>query len=245
MAYAEFSRFYDSLMKNADYEKRADYYEELLKRNGVSGGILLDLGCGTGEMSSLMAQKGFSVIGVDVSVDMLMAAREKAALKGQDILFLNQDMTALDLYGTVNATVSVMDCINHLSCFEDVKKTFAAVSLFTEPGGVFAFDVNTVYKHRFVLADNTFVYDNDDVYCVWQNSANEDDSVDVYLDFFEKSGDKYVRTGENFTERAYPLEMIAAALDESGFEVTGIYDDMTFENAGEKSEKAVFTARKR
>ncbi len=245
MAYAKFAEFYDGLNAGAEYDKRAEYCAALLKAQGITGGILLDLGCGTGTMSLLMAQRGYSVIGVDLSADMLSCAREKAAAAGADILFLNQDMTDLDLYGTINACVCVLDCINHLDSIEDVKKAFDKVSLFTEPGGLFIFDVNTVYKHRQVLADNAFIFENEDVFCAWQNELYDDDSVDVSLDFFEKSGDKYQRYSEYFTEKAYPLSELEDALAQSGFEVTGIYDDLSGNGVSENTERAVFVARKR
>ena len=245
MAYGSFARFYDGLTADAEYEKRADYCCSLLRAHGIDGGILLDLGCGTGSMSILMAERGYSVIGVDISADMLSEAREKAGNAGADILFLNQDMTELDLYGTISACISVLDCVNHLDSPEDVAKTFEKVSLFTERGGLFIFDVNTVYKHRNVLSDNAFVFENDDVYCVWQNELCDDDSVDVSLDFFEKSGDGYTRYCEFFTERAYPLAEIEKTLSESGFDVLGIYDDLSGNGVNEETERAVFVARKR
>ena len=245
MAYEEFSRFYDALTENADYKKRADYYDYILKKHGVDGGILLDLGCGTGSMSIPMAKKGYSVIGVDLSVDMLMSAREKAYNAGENILFLNQDMTELDLYGTINATISVLDCINHLDSLESVAKTFDKVSLFTEPGGLFVFDVNTVYKHREILGNNTFIIESDDLFCSWQNVLKDDNSVEITLDFFKKQGEKYERSGETFTERAYPLDTITKLLENSGFEVLKIFDDMTEDPVKENSEKAVFVAGKR
>ncbi|MBR0112987.1 MAG: methyltransferase domain-containing protein [Clostridia bacterium] len=245
MAYGKFAGFYDELTLNAGYDERAGYYASILASCGIDGGILLDLGCGTGSMSVRMAKKGYSVIGADISPDMLMLAREKAYEAGADILFLNQDMTELDLYGTINACISVLDCINHLGSPGQVKKAFERVSLFTEPGGVFVFDVNTVYKHRNVLADNTFVYETDDVYCVWQNSLLPEDTVEITLDFFEKHGDSYMRESETFTERAYPLEDIRALLESSGFEVLSVYEDMKFTPVKEDSEKAVFVARKR
>ena len=245
MDYGEFSRFYDSLTENADYEKRADYYETILRKNGINGGILLDLGCGTGSMSIPMSKKGYSVIGVDLSVDMLMSAREKAFEAGENILFLNQDMTELDLYGTINAAISVLDCINHLDSEKSIAKAFAKVSLFTEPGGIFVFDVNTVYKHNIILGNNTFIIENEKVFCSWQNTLKNDNIVEIILDFFEKQGEMYKRSGETFTEKAYPLETIKNLLEESGFEVLNIYDDMTENPVRENSEKAVFVARKR
>ena len=243
MSYDSFSKYYDMLMADADYPARAEYYHKLLCEGGADSGILLDLGCGTGEMSLLFDSFGYEVIGVDSSVEMLNIAREKTA--GRDILLLNQPMEELDLYGTVDCAVSALDSINHLDGADAVKEAFAKVSLFMVPGGIFVFDVNTVYKHREILADNSFITETDDLFCAWQNSLNDDDSVDISLDFFEKDGGKYTRNSEYFTEYAYEIDEIKRMLEEAGFDIAGVYDDMSFSPVKADSERAVFAARKR
>ena len=246
MSYDNFSRFYDLLTDNVEYEKRADYFCRLLSLCGINGGILLDLACGTGSISVEMAKRGFDVIGVDSSIGMLNAARQKAYESGEQILLLNQCMDDIDLFGTVDCAVCVLDSVNHLADEKQVKRTFEKVSLFMNPGGAFAFDVNTLYKHKNVLADNAFVYDLDELYCVWQNNFNEaDGSVDISLDFFEEEDGVYYRSCESFTEKAYDLADIEKWLAESGFEVIGIFDDMTTEKAHPETERAVFLAKKK
>ncbi len=246
MSYDDFSRFYDLLTDNVEYEKRADYFCRLLSMCGINEGILLDLGCGTGSMSLAMAERGFDVIGVDSSVGMLNAAQQKMFASGKRMLLLNQSMEEIDLYGTVDCAICVLDGINHLKNEKAVKATFQKVSLFMNKGGAFAFDVNTLYKHKFVLSDNVFVYEPDGVYCVWQNSFNEaDGSVDISLDFFEEEDGVYYRSGESFTERAYELNDIKAWLEDAGFEVIGIYDDLTLDDVKQNSERAVFLAKKK
>ena len=246
MSYDDFSRFYDLLTDNVEYEKRADYFCRLLSMCGITEGILLDLGCGTGSMSLAMADRGFDVIGVDCSVGMLNAAQQKMFESGKRMLLLNQSMEELDLYGTVDCAVCVLDGINHLDGEEAVKAAFAKVSLFMNKGGAFAFDVNTLYKHKNILADNVFVYEPEGVYCVWQNNLNEaDGSVDITLDFFEEEDGVYYRSGESFTEKAYELSDIKLWLEQSGFEVVGIYDDLTFNSVRADSERAVFLAKKK
>jgi SAM-dependent methyltransferase len=193
-----------------------------------------------------MAKKGFDVIGVDSSIGMLNAARQKTYESGEQILLLNQSMDDIDLFGTVDCAVCVLDSINHLADENQVKRTFEKVSLFMNPGGAFAFDVNTLYKHKNVLADNTFVYDLDELYCVWQNNFNAaDGSVDISLDFFEEDDGAYYRSYESFTEKAYDLADIEKWLEEAGFEVVGIFDDMTTEKAHPETERAVFLAKKK
>ncbi len=246
MSYDNFSRFYDMLTDNVEYEKRADYFCRLLSMCGIKEGILLDLGCGTGSVSVKMAEKGFDVIGVDSSIGMLNAAQQKMFESGRHMLLLNQKMQEIDLYGTVDCAICVLDGINHLDSAEDVRKTFEKVSLFMNPGGAFAFDVNTIHKHKNVLADNAFVFEPDGLFCVWQNNYNSsDNSVEISLDFFEEEDGVYYRTGESFSERAYELDEIKKWLEDSGFEVVGIFDDLTTDEVRADSEKAVFLARKK
>lgn len=246
MSYDDFSHYYDLLTDNVEYKKRADYFCRLLSMCGINEGILLDLGCGTGNMSFEMAEKGFDVIGVDSSIGMLNVAQQKMFESGRHILLLNQKMQEIDLYGTIDCAVCVLDGINHLDGASDVKKTFEKVSLFMNKGGAFAFDVNTIHKHKNILGDNAFVFEPDGVFCAWQNNYNpEDNSVEISLDFFEEEDGVYYRASENFTEKAYDLNDIKLWLEESGFEVVGIFDDMTTEDVKSDSERAVFLARKK
>lgn len=241
MSYSSFAQVYDALTFNVGYEKRADYICEILKRNGCENGILLDLACGTGSLSELISKKGYDMILVDSSPEMLGFARERMP----EALVLCQDMTELDLYGTINASVCSLDSINHLLKPADVKKTFAAVSLFTEKGGVFVFDVNTPYKHENILGNNTFVYEKDDVYLVWQNSyIRKSRTVDINLDIFTRESGVYNRNSESFSERAYNIDDICDWLSQAGFTVTGVYDDMTFDAPDENSQRVYISSVK-
>ncbi len=245
--YGIFSDFYDGLTANVSYDEMWDFYRGLLVSCGIKDGILLDLACGTGSLSERMSDSGYDVIAVDGSVEMLSRAREKMWEKGvaQNILFLCQDMREIDLYGTVRGTVCALDSLNHLDSIEDFEATVKRVSLFTEKGGVFLFDVNTLYKHRNVLADNTFVYDTDDVYCVWQNELSDDGcTVEINLDFFEYTDGVYERYGEAFSERAYDLEAITDILKKNGFTVKKIYDGFSEREVSSESERAVFLSVK-
>lgn len=246
--YGDFAYYYDLLTGNVDYESRCDYISSLLAENGVSKGILLDLACGTGTMSLLLSEKGYDVIGVDASEEMLSQAQEKKMEKGADIIFLCQKMEELDLFGTINAAVSTLDSLNHVTDEEALREIFRRVSLFMEDGGIFLFDVNTPYKHKEVLGDNTFVYDMDEVYCVWQNTTDEELLTQVSLDIFEKDTedeeDVYFRYSEEFCERGYELEKIKGFLEENKFEVISVYEEMTKSPVGDKTERAVFVAKK-
>jgi len=245
--YSHFARFYDLLQSDVNYDEIAGFYSCLIKRYGKTGGTLLDLGCGTGSLSERMCEKGYDVIGVDLSSEMLSVAYNKMCEKELEIQYVCQDMTSLELYGTVDVMVSALDCLNHLDGEKAVKKTFAKAFEYLEQGGLLIFDVNTAYKHKELLGDNVYVFEQEGLFCCWQNFYNEDDdSVDICLDFFEEQEDgSHLRFSEEFTEKAYPLDSISEWLTEAGFELIGMYDGFSDTPADELCERAVFCARKK
>ena len=246
--YRDFAFFYDLLMKNADYESRFGYIIGLLAENGIGEGILLDMACGTGTLSKMFAQKGFDVVGIDASEEMLSRAQEKKLEKNFDALFLCQKMEELDMFGTVDAAVCTLDSLNHVTEKEKIREIFRRVALFMNDNGLFIFDVNTLYKHRRVLENNAFVFDTENVFCVWQNTLLEDnETTQINLDIFEgdeEEEDVYIRYSEEFFERGYELDFLKKTLENYRFEVVGIYDDMTKEPVREDSERAVFVCKK-
>ncbi len=244
--YGDFAYYYDLLTENVDYESRCNYIHSLLAENGIGKGILLDLACGTGTVSILLSKKGYDMIGVDASEEMLSVAQEKKAEADADIIFLCQKMEELDLFGTINGAVCTLDSINHVTDEATVKEIFRRVSLFMEDKGIFIFDVNTPYKHREILGNNTFVYDMDDVYCVWQNSTDENLLTTISLDVFEKDeeDDVYYKYSEQFCEKGYSLSDIEKWVKEYKFDVIGIYEEMTKEPIKEDTQRAVFVLKK-
>ena len=243
--YSEFAVVYDLLMQDVDYEKRTEYILKLFKKFGKKPSLMLDLACGTGAFSNLFALKGVEVIGVDMSEEMLAVARENSAEIGTDVLYLCQKAEELDLYGTVDGAICCLDSINHITDKKVLQKAFNKVSLFMEKDCLFIFDVNTEYKHREVLGNNTFVIDEEDVYCVWQNSFNEKQNLtDICLDFFIKDEDCYFRSGEEFSERAYSVAELECMLEKAGFKVEAVFDDMTELPLKENSERAIFVCKK-
>lgn len=242
-----FAKHYDKLTSNIDYAKIADYVCDLVNLSYKGEGkILLDLACGTGSLSSQLALRGFDVIGVDASYDMLSEAMNKNYQNGQNVLYLCQTMQELDLYGTVDIAVCMLDSLNHIVDEKELLKAFEKVSLFLHPDGVFIFDINTEYKHRHILANNTFVYDMDEIYCVWQNNYNEKThQTEISLDFFEQDGDVYYREEESFVERAYTLQQISNILDKSGFEITYMFDDYSKNKPSETSQRLVYVVKKK
>lgn len=245
MSYGFFASVYDRLMQEADYEARAEQVCRLLNENGASDGILLDLACGTGTMTQIYAARGYDVIGVDISPDMLMEAQQKKIASGQDILYLCQDMRALDLYGTVNCAVCSLDGLNHLTKLSDLRAALESVSLFTEAGGIFIFDVNTPYKHREVLGNNTFIYDMDDLYCAWQNELLPDDTVRITLDLFSENPEgAYDRFTESFCERAYSDDVLTELLKDAGFRVLQRYAELSSDAPRVDTQRVVYVAKK-
>lgn len=245
MSYSEFADVYDILMKDAKYKKRTAYLWKLFKTHGKTPKLLLDLACGTGEFSVAFAMKGVEVIGVDMSEDMLAVAREKTADNGLDILYLCQKAEELDLYGTVDGAICCLDSLNHITDINKLSKAVKRVSLFMEEGSLFIFDLNTEYKHRNILGNNTFVMDEEEVYCVWQNRFDEKRLItDINLDFFLEDGDTYIRSSESFKERAYTKEQIEGILNKAGLEIQAVYDDLSFESPKEDSQRIIYVTKK-
>lgn len=245
-SYNDFALFYDRLMKDVDYKKRSEYILNLFKKHGKMPTLLLDLACGTGNFSNQMALKGIEVIGVDMSEDMLSAARENSCELGTDLLYLCQKGSELDLFGTVDGAICCMDSLNHITDIKELEKTLKRVSLFMEEDSLFIFDLNTIYKHEQVLANNTFVIEDEEVFCVWQNRYDKQSrTTEITLDFFAAEGEAYFRYGEEFCEKAYTDEEIIGLLEKAGLELVAIYDDMTESPVRMDSERAVFVAKKK
>lgn len=247
MAYSQFAYFYDKLQGEVDYTGIADFIDRQAERFGARREILLDMACGTGTLCEIMAKRGYDVIGTDASNEMLSCALDKKYDSGLPIQYLNQSMTGLDMFGTIDITVCTLDSINHLSSLDEIKTAFEKVSLFAFPDGMFIFDMNTLYKHREILGSNTYIIDTEGLYCVWQNEYSESDgSVDITLDFFEQGDDgRYERFGESFTEIAFDAAVIEQALIDAGFEILDSFDDYTDKPVTETTQRIVYVCKKK
>ena len=247
MSYGIFSYSYDILTENVEYEKIANKVRSLLHGNGVDGGLLLDLGCGTGTLSFLLEKLGYDIIGVDASEDMLMIANEKKYEAESSAMFLCQRAEELDLFGTIDCAVSCLDTINHIDSLEKIEKAFSLVSLFMNMNGIFIFDMNTPYKHKEVLGNNTFIYDMDEVYCAWQNTLDEQNGKTIIdLDFFIKNEDDecYERYSENFSEYIYNIDDIIKIINKCGFTLLETSDDYSENPVNETTERITFVVKK-
>ena len=243
--YNRFAFFYDALMQDAKYQERTEYIVKLFNHYGKIPALLLDLACGTGGFSLPFAKLGCSVIGVDASEEMLSQAFEKRG--DNDILYLCQDMTNLDLYGTVDGAICCLDSLNHITDYKALCKVFDRLSLFCEPGALFIFDMNTAYKHRNTLGNNSFVWEENGLFVSWQNSYNPKTHIlSAKLDFFSPNADgSYTRSSETVCERDYSEDEINRALNNSGFDILAVLGDMSMEEPKETADRVYYVVRKR
>ena len=238
--YSAIYKYYDSFTGNVDYYRRADFIESNFKKYKVPE-IILDLGCGTGTLMKILTDKGYDLIGVDISPDMLQVAMEKNP--GQ--LLLCQDITTLDLYGTVQAVICMQDTLNHLRNLEEVERTLERVALFLEKGCLFIFDVNSEYKHKTVLADNVFVYETKNAFLVWQNSTDKDLNVKMKLDLFESdNGNSYRRESGYIEELFLSRGNLEQLLINSRFEILETYDGDSLSDISESTQRVLYITRK-
>lgn len=241
MSYDVFARYYDELMQNVEYSHIADKLSQWIEEYRPGSKLLCDMACGTGTLASLLCQKGYDVIGIDSSPDMLMTAREKCS---PEVLLLCQSMDEIDLYGTIDAVVCTLDSINHVTDKKAVGTIFRKVSLFLENNGIFVFDVNTPYKHKNILADSAYIIETDNVFCAWQNTY-EDGIVNISLDFFEEEDGAYYRSSEYFSERAYTDAEIREMLEQAELEVIAVKDDYSDKEPEENTQRLVYITKRK
>ena len=179
-AYTSFARVYDIFMDNVPYKEWADYLGKILKEYGIDDGLVLDLGCGTGSMTEMLASSGYDMIGVDNAEEMLEIAMEKKVESGHDILYLLQDMREFELYGTVRAVISACDSVNYITDDEDLTEVFRLVNNYLDPEGLFVFDFNTEYKYREILGEQTIAEDREECSFIWDNYYDENERINEY-----------------------------------------------------------------
>lgn len=244
-AYTGFAEVYDLFMDNIPYEEWCKYLTGLLREYGVKDGLVLDLGCGTGSLTELLAEAGYDMIGVDYSGEMLELAMDKRAESGHDILYLCQDMREFELYGTVAAVVSICDCMNYITDPEDLVTVFELVNNYLDPEGIFIFDLNTEYKYEVTMGDTTIAEDREESSFIWENQYEKEEKINIYdLSIFVKEkGDLYRKYHETHYQRAHSLDEIKAAIAEAGMEFVTAYDAFTKEPPKADSERIYVVAR--
>lgn len=244
--YENFAEYYDNLMLDVDYKKRTEYVLSIFTEYDIKPKLLLDLCCGTGNFSTNFAKEDIDVIGVDISEDMLLIAREKMLEDKLDILYLCQNATELDLYGTVDGAVCLMDSLNHITNYSEFCKAINKVSLFLEKDRLFIFDVNTEFKSKAILGNNSFVSEENGVFLAWQNAYdNKTKTNDILLDFFTENEDgTYTRASENIVERVYTSKEIEKALNDAGLKIENVFDDMKKTPPTDNSQRVFYVTRK-
>lgn len=248
-AYTSFASVYDTFMDNVPYEEWAVYLRELLVEQGVSEGVVVDLGCGTGSMTELLAAYGYDMIGIDNSEEMLSIATEKKEKSEYDILYLLQDMREIELYSGANAFVSVCDSVNYITEPEELVQAFSKVNEYLEKTGVFIFDFNTEYKYREIIGDTTIAENRDECSFIWDNYYYEEEQINEYeLSLFIRQGDDpslYRKFEETHFQKAYTLATMKQIVEASGLELLNAYDAFTKNEPTEKSERIYMITRKR
>lgn len=241
-SYTSFARVYDLFMDNVPYEEWCEYLTTLLKENGIEDGLILDLGCGTGKLTRLMEQKGYDMIGVDNSFEMLDIAREQDS---KNILYLMQDMREFELYGTVRAVYSACDSVNYILEEEELLEVFKLVNNYLDPGGLFIFDINSSFKYHELLAENTFAETREEGSFIWENYFDEEEGINEYdlTLYIEEEDGRFARFQEMHYQKCYELNTIKILIEAAGLEFVVAYDAYTKNPVADDSEKITIVAR--
>lgn len=244
-AYTDFATIYDKFMEDTPYDEWCSNIVEILKSEDICDGLVCELGAGTGEMTRRLRDKGYDMIGIDNSEEMLMVARDKEG-SSQDILYLCQDMREFELYGTVRAVVSVCDSVNYILEDEELTEVFKLVNNYLDPGGLFIFDFNTRYKYAEVIGDTTIAETREDECFIWENSFDPDDNINEYdITFFVRDGksELFKRFTETHLQRGYEYSEITAMLKAAGLILERAFDADTGAEVADTSERIVIVAR--
>ncbi len=258
-AYRDFAYVYDELMDNTPYELWSQRISDLIEKHGVSRplqeaegtdlfaserNLVVDLGCGTGTLTQLLRQKGYDMIGVDNSGEMLSVAMEKREQAGCDILYLLQDMRELELYSTVGTVISVCDSLNYILEEDELSEVFRRVNNYLYPGGIFIFDFNTVYKYQQVIGDTIIAENRDDCSFIWENYYYPEEEINEYdlTVFVQEEGDSFRRFTETHYQRGYTAEQMISLVEASGMRVLLIRDSDTDGPVTDTSERIYLVA---
>lgn len=243
MNYLKFAKIYDKLIYDVDYDKIVDFINREKEKYNIQGNSLLELGCGTGNITSKL--NGYNIIAMDNSDEMLSLAREKSFGR-RNIRFLQGDIRDFSLNKDFDMAIAVLDVFNYITEYDDLLTVFDLVYKHLKKDGLFIFDVNSAYKISEFIGNNIFSDEVDDTLYVWQGSFDEETKINEYLlTFFQKvSGSNYERFDEAHRERAYTLEEIYTALDQKGFTEIKVYDSYTYKEVSDKTLRLTFVARK-
>ena len=243
-AYRELARSYDRLTNDVDYRATVEFYMQILEREGIKPRTAVDLACGTGSVTAILAEMGIDTVGVDMSEEMLTVAMEKVMDMEQPPMFLCQKLQELRLLRGVDLAVCALDSLDYVTdpadCAEAIRRVYKALN----PGGIFIFDVNTPEKLR-AMDGQVFLDEDDDVYCVWRGEFEEETNICSYgMDLFQREGDVWYRSFEEHREYAHSQEQLTEYLKAAGFTHIEVYADRLFEAPRAGEQRIYFKARK-
>lgn len=257
-AYTDFASVYDEFMDNTPYEDWADFIVSKIKQYGISQpkrdsedllesekNLILDLGCGTGTLTQSLHDRGYDMVGVDNSEDMLRIAMEKRDETGAEILYLLQDMRELELYSTVGTVISVCDSVNYILEEDELQTVFELVNNYLYPGGIFLFDFNTVYKYQEIIGDTTIAENREECSFIWENYYHEEEELNEYdlTIFVEEEEGLFRRFQETHYQRGYTVETMQRLVEDAGMEILEILDADTHEEVTGESERVYVIAK--
>lgn len=243
--YVDFAYVYDRLMEEVDYHQWVTYIETIFQREGLAPQNILELACGTGNITIPMAEKGYSIVGVDISEDMLMVAKEKAIAKGLELLLIQQDMGQLELQREYDAVLCFCDGVNYIIDPGDLLNMFQGVYRHMNDDGIFIFDISSAYKLEHVLGNNVFGENLDDLCYLWENYYDEDSKIiDMNLTFFTQEENLFRKFEEYHQQRAYEMAELVRFLNQIGFKGVQCYDAFGFKPPTPTSERIFFVCRK-
>lgn len=244
-SYNYLAEYYDMLMDDVDYDAWCSFIEDIFNKYGVKPDTILDAACGTGNITIPMAVKGYKLSGVDISDEMLAVAENKARSQKQSIKFLKQNLTELTLNKSYDSVLCMCDGVNYIIEEMDLKNFFSSVYKTLSINGVFVFDISSSYKLKEILGDNTLFQEKDDFCYVWENSCFEDEEIiEMRLNFFVPENGLYKRLEEYHTQRIYSIDYLRKQLHEAGFRNISAYDDLAFREPNDTSQRIFFTAQK-
>ena len=234
--------YYDDFSDESFYKSYLQFIVTAIERFSlVKVEDILDLACGTGLLSDMLHKKGYGMVCVDASTEMLSEAR----VRNPELLLINQNMTEFELYGTVQASICSLDSLNYLKTTKELEKTFSGVANYTENGGLFIFDINTKYRFEYVYGSNNFVFDNGDLMIIWQNSFKKNGTHVIDLTYFKASADNsFTRSDERQVQKYFSPKTIEKLLFSSGFELIGKFGTCDFTDPTDTDEKIYYIARR-
>ncbi len=257
-AYTDFASVYDEFMDNTPYEEWGAFIVSKIEQYGISKpqrdskdllesekNLIVDLGCGTGTLTQSLYEKGYDMIGIDNSEDMLRIAMEKRDEAGAEILYLLQDMRELELYSTIGTVISVCDSVNYILEEDELQNVFELVNNYLYPGGLFIFDFNTVYKYGEVIGDATIAENRDECSFIWENYYHEEEEINEYdlTIFVEEEEGLFRRFQETHYQRGYTVETMQCLVEAAGMQIVEILDADTHEAVTEHSERVYIIAK--